>query len=44
MVRLAFFILVLTVPFSASAQSVGGNLLIGRQPVATVAAPSKETI
>jgi len=39
MARLAFFILFLTVPFSATAQSVGGNPLIGSQTATTLCVP-----
>jgi mono/diheme cytochrome c family protein len=39
MARLAFFILFLAVPFSATAQSVGGNPLIGRQTATTLCVP-----
>jgi cytochrome c len=39
MARLAFFILFLTVPFSATAQSVGGNPVIGRQTATTLCVP-----
>src|SRR6476620_11000469 len=37
--RLALIILMLTLPLSATAQSVGGNPLIGRQAAATLCVP-----
>jgi cytochrome c len=39
MARLALIILMLAVPLSANAESVGGNPLIGRQTATTVCAP-----
>ena len=39
MARLAVFILVLTLPFSATAQSAEGNPLIGRQTATTLCVP-----
>ena len=39
MVRVTFFILIFAVPFSATAQSVGGNPLIGRQTATTLCVP-----
>jgi mono/diheme cytochrome c family protein len=43
MVRLAFFILMLTVPFSATAQSAEGNPLMGRQTARTLCVPCHQT-
>jgi mono/diheme cytochrome c family protein len=39
MARLALIILMLTLPLSATAQSVGGNPLIGRQTATTLCVP-----
>jgi mono/diheme cytochrome c family protein len=39
MARLAFILLMLTLPYSAAAQSVEGNPLIGRQVATTLCAP-----
>ena len=39
MARLALIILMLTLPLSATAQSVSGNPLIGRQTAATLCVP-----
>jgi mono/diheme cytochrome c family protein len=43
MARLAFFILILTMPFSATAQSAEGNPLIGRQTATTLCVPCHQT-
>ena len=39
MARLALIILMLTIPLSATAQSIGGNPLIGRQTATTLCVP-----
>ena len=43
MARLAFFILMFLVPFSATAQSAEGNPLIGRQTATTLCVPCHQT-